>query len=44
MPWAVAGVLLVVGIVLYRWIQPTYYAVWGEVNAEIAAKQRGSMA
>jgi len=44
MPWAVAGVLLVVGIVLYRWIQPSYYAVWGEVNAEIAAKQRGSMA
>jgi len=42
-PWFLCGFLLLAGIVGYRWIQPKYYAVWSDVNAEIVAKQRGSM-
>lgn len=42
-PWIVCGGLLLAGIVGYRSIQPKYYAVWSDVNAEIVAKQRGSM-
>jgi len=43
-PWLVVAGLLAAGIVGYRRVQPGYYAVWSEVNAEIAAKQRGSAA
>jgi branched-chain amino acid transport system permease protein len=43
-PWLIAGGLLLAGIAGYRWLQPRYHAVWSDVNAEIAAKQRGSMA
>ncbi len=44
MPWLLSGAMVAVALVLYRVIQPGYYAVWSEVNADIAAKQRGSMA
>ena len=44
MPWAIAGVLIGVGVALYRLVQPGYYAAWGEVNADIAVKLRGSAA
>ena len=43
-PWLVTGGLLLAGILAYRKTQPAYYAVWSDVNAEIVAKQRGSMA
>jgi branched-chain amino acid transport system permease protein len=43
-PWVVAGLLFMAGVLGYRRIQPGYYVAWGEVNADIAAKQRGSMA
>jgi branched-chain amino acid transport system permease protein len=42
-PWVIAGALLVAGIAGFRWLQPRYHAVWSDVNAEIVAKQRGSM-
>lgn len=41
-PWIVAGLLFVAGVAGYRKIQPGYYATWSDVNADIAAKQRGS--
>ena len=41
-PWLLAGGLLGVGIMGYRWIQPSYYAAWSDVNAEIVAKQRSA--
>ena len=31
-------------MVLYRVFKPVYYAAWSDVNADIAAKQRGSTA
>ena len=43
-PWLVASVLAAAGLFGYRKIQPGYYAIWSDVNAEIAAKQRGSAA
>ncbi|QYF93156.1 branched-chain amino acid ABC transporter permease [Massilia sp. PAMC28688] len=43
-PWLIAAGLAAVAIVLYRVLQPGYSAVWHDVNAEIAAKQRGSAA
>ena len=44
MPWVIVAVLIAVGIAGYRMIQPGYSAAWGEVNADIALKQRGSTA
>jgi branched-chain amino acid transport system permease protein len=41
-PWALAGALFGAGLFGYRHIQPGYYLAWSEVNADIAAKQRGS--
>lgn len=43
-PWVVAGALLLAGIAGYRLLQPRYAVIWSDVNAEIAEKQRGSMA
>jgi branched-chain amino acid transport system permease protein len=43
-PWLVAAALAVLGLLAYRKIQPGYHALWSDVNADIAAKQRGSMA
>ncbi len=43
-PWLVVAALLAIGILGYRRVQPGYYALWSEVNAEIVAKQRGSAA
>ena len=39
-PWLLAGALLVAGIGGYRALLPRYRAVWGDVHAEIVAKQR----
>ncbi|SHG77429.1 branched-chain amino acid ABC transporter permease [Massilia sp. CF038] len=44
LPWVIAGALLASAVVGYRWFQPAYYAAWSDVNAQIVAKQRGSMA
>jgi branched-chain amino acid transport system permease protein len=44
LPWLVAAALAAAGLFGYRRIQPGYYAAWSEVNADIAAKQRGSTA
>ncbi|MES2319655.1 MAG: branched-chain amino acid ABC transporter permease [Pseudomonadota bacterium] len=44
LPWVIVGVLVVAGLVGYRKLQPGYYSTWSDVNADIAAKQRGSMA
>ncbi|HEY0060782.1 MAG TPA: branched-chain amino acid ABC transporter permease, partial [Telluria sp.] len=44
MPWLVAGGLFAAAVAGYRLFQPAYYAAWSDVNAEIVAKQRGSMA
>lgn len=41
-PWLLVAGLLGAGILGYRWIQPTYYAAWSDVNAEIVAKQRSA--
>lgn len=43
-PWLVTGALVAAGLFGYRRIQPGYYSAWSDVNADIAAKQRGSMA
>ncbi|MES2899384.1 MAG: branched-chain amino acid ABC transporter permease [Pseudomonadota bacterium] len=43
-PWLVTAALIAVGVAGYRIFQPGYYALWGEVNADIVAKQRGGMA
>lgn len=43
-PWLVVAALVAGAIALYRKIQPRYYALWSEVNGEIVAKLRGSMA
>ena len=44
MPWLMVLVVLMVSYGLYRLFKPVYYAAWSEVNAEITAKLRGSMA
>ena len=44
MPWAAAGIVGLASVGLYRVFKPVHYAAWSEVNAEIAAKLRGSMA
>lgn len=41
-PCVVAGLLFVAGVAGYRKIQPGYAVAWGDVHADIAAKQRGS--
>jgi branched-chain amino acid transport system permease protein len=43
-PWLVVAALVFGALALYRKIQPHYYALWSEVNAEIVAKQRGGSA
>ncbi len=43
-PWLVVAALVFGALALYRKVQPRYYAVWSEVNAEIVAKQRGGSA
>jgi branched-chain amino acid transport system permease protein len=43
-PWVLVAVLVFGALALYRKIQPHYYALWSEVNAEIVAKQRGGSA
>ena len=43
-PWLVVAALVFGALALYRKVQPQYYAVWNEVNAEIVAKQRAGSA
>ena len=43
-PWLAAAAMLLLGAIGYRNTQPAYLAVWGEVNAEIAAVLRRSAA
>jgi branched-chain amino acid transport system permease protein len=43
-PWVVVAALVSGALLLYRKIQPHYYALWSEVNADIVAKQRGGSA
>ncbi len=43
-PWLMTGALLAIALVGWRHFAPRYQAVWSDVNADIAAKQRGSMA
>jgi branched-chain amino acid transport system permease protein len=43
-PWLLGGALALAGLFGYRKIQPGYYAAWSDINADIAAKQRGSKA
>jgi branched-chain amino acid transport system permease protein len=43
-PWLVVAALVFGALALYRKIQPHYYALWSEVNAEIVAKQRAGSA
>jgi branched-chain amino acid transport system permease protein len=43
-PWEITIAMLAIGVFGFRQYQPPYLEVWNEVNAEIAAKQRGSMA
>ena len=44
LPWEITLAMLAIGIFGYRQYQPGYYAIWNEVNADIAAKQRGGSA
>ena len=44
LPWFVVAVVAMAAMVLYRVFKPVYYAAWSDVNADIAAKQRGSTA
>jgi hypothetical protein len=39
-PWLLVATLVAIAAAGYRLVQPAYYAIWHEVNAEIAAKQR----
>ncbi len=41
-PWLVAAGLVFASLLAYRRLQPGYYAIWSDLNAVIAAKQRGS--
>ncbi|MES2152091.1 MAG: branched-chain amino acid ABC transporter permease [Pseudomonadota bacterium] len=41
-PWLLAAGLVAIGMAGYRLVQPGYSLTWSEVNAEIAASQRGS--
>ena len=43
-PWLVALALMAIGFAGYRTVQPAYARVWGEVNALIVAKIKGSTA
>jgi branched-chain amino acid transport system permease protein len=43
-PWLVVAALVAGALALYRKIQPHYYALWSEVNADIVAKQRAGSA
>ena len=43
-PWLAAALLLAVGMSVFRLIQPRYSTVWHDVNADIVAQQRGSLA
>lgn len=43
-PWLVVAALVFGALAMYRKVQPLYYAVWSEVNAEIVAKQRAGSA
>ena len=43
-PWLATGALALVAIGAWRMSAPRYAAVWSDVNADIAAKQRGSTA
>ena len=40
-PWLVVAALVLGALALYRKVQPHYYALWSDINAEIVAKQRG---
>lgn len=44
LPWLIAAGLMLVGIFSFRKLQGTYSAVWDDINADIVAKQRGSVA
>ncbi len=44
LPWLIAAALLLAGIVSFRQLRGSYSAVWDDINADIVAKQRGSMA
>jgi branched-chain amino acid transport system permease protein len=43
-PWLLAAGLMLASIAGYRKIQPRYWAAWSDVNAEIAAQQKGGAA
>ena len=43
-PWLVAAALALVAMEAWRQLAPKYLAIWNDVNADIAAKQRGSIA
>ena len=43
-PWLVVAALVSGALLLYRKVQPHYYAIWSEVNADIVAKQRAGSA
>ena len=43
-PWLATGALALVAFAAWRMFAPRYAAVWSDVNADIAAKQRGSLA
>ncbi|MEC5160789.1 MULTISPECIES: branched-chain amino acid ABC transporter permease [unclassified Janthinobacterium] len=42
LPWLVAGALLLFGVLGYRRLQPGFYTLWSDVNADIAAQQKGA--
>ena len=44
LPWIAVAVVAAAAIALYRVFKPVYYAAWSDVNADIAAKLRGSTA
>ena len=44
LPWIAVAVVAALAMALYRVFKPVYYAAWSDVNADIAAKLRGSTA
>ncbi|MFM9433100.1 branched-chain amino acid transport system permease protein [Janthinobacterium sp. CG_23.3] len=42
LPWLVAGALLLFGVLGYRRLQPGFYTLWSDVNADISAQQKGA--
>ncbi|MFL6657171.1 MAG: branched-chain amino acid ABC transporter permease [Massilia sp.] len=42
LPWLAAAGLVFASLLAYRRLQPGYHAIWSDINAVIAAKQRGS--